>query len=762
MTPTAGTPAYDLAYSYRWLLTSVTDTNGNTVIYNYSCPASPVCYSDSVVYNGNVVKFYYETRPDMILMGNGRDISETSRRIKTIGVLVNGAVRGAYKLTYDQAPFSNTSRLTQVTRFGTDATGTADGTITGGTSKVIAQMTYQNTDGVYSTVTSDIYNQPLVWGDFAANKPNEVGDLDFDGRDEIFGNYVESKQVRTDRGEFTTYYRAYKRIIKFFGNAASYDIKSLFMGPTSPSTDPYSPATSEFIDYGAGRFLATKNTVDFPVSLFSTQSTYNGNKGTTSYKYTASSSLILSDPQLALTSANCLPSPPAGYEAVCAALPSYSDVVTRLPGPSFVADTNGDGLDTLEFVTPGGNAPKMLGIGDFLGNGHQQPAFWANGGIQKSVLVSGKWQPTGSTFGAGCPNDTQGGICAFADVNGDGASDLVSFNPGSSTIAIWLSTGTGFKFYSVPSLSGASLVLRDFDNDGRMDAITIAGNEVRQPQRVAGVKIYSLQPSSTAITPVEFALPVALNASSVVGDFNGDGLPDFTDYSHMFISNAGTGNPNLLKQITTELGGTVAAEYSPSSTWTNNYLPQLVHAVTKLSVSDGRGQTAVSSYQYAGGKYDPAARKFLGFASIVETKPLANGETAPSTVTTTYRQDLASYGLPSLTVWKDGAGTVHKQVAETYAVNTASKPYTVQNTATDTTFIENVTYTLRVERGFDAYNNVVSLKDYGRTDASGDETWTERFFSPNTSAYIVSALIAERTHAGLTSTDPCRLQAQLL
>ncbi|TGS89977.1 hypothetical protein EN820_54385, partial [bacterium M00.F.Ca.ET.177.01.1.1] len=75
LTPTAGTPAYDLAMSYRWLLTSVADTNGNTVTYSYTCPASPVCYPDAVSYNGTVVKFYYETRPDLILMGNGRDIS---------------------------------------------------------------------------------------------------------------------------------------------------------------------------------------------------------------------------------------------------------------------------------------------------------------------------------------------------------------------------------------------------------------------------------------------------------------------------------------------------------------------------------------------------------------------------------------------------------------------------------------------------------------------------------------------------------------
>ncbi|MER8786238.1 hypothetical protein NKH60_34845, partial [Mesorhizobium sp. M1006] len=132
LTPTPGTPAYDLAQSYRWLLTSVADTNGNNVAYTYTCPVSPVCYPDAVSYNGTIVKFYLETRPDLILMGNGRDISETSQRIKAIGVTVGGSLRSAYKLTYDQAPFSSASRLTAVSRYGTDAAIAADGTITGG------------------------------------------------------------------------------------------------------------------------------------------------------------------------------------------------------------------------------------------------------------------------------------------------------------------------------------------------------------------------------------------------------------------------------------------------------------------------------------------------------------------------------------------------------------------------------------------------------------------------------------------------------
>ncbi|MER8531055.1 toxin TcdB middle/N-terminal domain-containing protein, partial [Mesorhizobium sp. M1272] len=319
-----------------------------------------------------------------------------------------------------------------------------------------------------------------------------------------------------------------------------------------------------------------------------------------------------------------------------------------------------------------------------------------------------------------------------------------------------LSTGIGFKGYVKHDADGDIGILRDFDNDGRMDLITLSNSDLKtQPYSTGNVKIYFLQPSSTDFTPVRFYLPVAMTAGSPVGDFNGDGLPDFTDYlSHMFISAPGAGNPNLLRSVVTELGGTVAVEYAPSSTWVNDYLPQVVHAVTKLSVGDGRGQTAVSTYAYAGGKYDPAARKFLGFASIVETKPLANGETAASKIETSYRQDLASYGLPALTVWKDGAGVVHKQVAETYAVNNATKPYTVQNTATDTTLTENLSRTLRVEGAFDAYNNITSIKDYGRTDVSGDETWTVASFAPNTSAYIVSLPSSQTVRAGLDTSFP--------
>ncbi|MES0092521.1 RHS repeat-associated core domain-containing protein [Mesorhizobium sp. M0030] len=775
LTPTAGTPAYDLAMSYRWLLTSVTDTNGNSVTYTYTCPASPVCYPDAVSYNGTVVKFYYETRPDLILMGNGRDISVTDKRIKTIGVTVSGVLRGAYRLTYDQAPFSNASRLTAVARFGTDATVAADGTVSGGTSKSLGQMTYQDAAWNYSTVNTPLYEHPpTTGGNPSYGNPNEPHDLDFDGRDELCCEYSETTTTWTNGGGGSTGNNPdtttkstnhYKRIIKFTSNGAPYDVKSLFTHHTSETTTdsgtvPGPTSSSGSAPFDPARFLATKNTADFVDYQHSTNvgchSTRDGGNVCT-YTYSATSSLLLTDANLAMTKVPCSPAP-AGYESVCSKLPSYSNVSSPPSGASFVADTNGDGIDTLESQqSQTGSSPDRMGVGDFLGNGKQQPMYIVADKLKKGILSSGKWQAGGTALNINCLFDplTNPGTCVFADINGDGATDLVRYGRSNDQATIYLSTGTGFKSYSNATVSGDVAIFRDFDNDGRADALTLSAQTASGGAATHYVKGFSLQPSSsTAYVAVHFIRPSPMGAGAVIGDFNGDGLPDFTDYNSMFISNAGTGNPNLLKQIVTELGGTVAVEYSPSSTWVNNYLPQVVHAVTKLSVSDGRGQTAVSTYAYAGGKYDPAARRFLGFASIVETKPLANGETAPSKIETTYRQDLASYGLPSLTVWKDGAGVVHKQVAETYVVNTTTKPYTVQNTATDTTLTENISRSLRVVRYFDAYNNITVQDDYGRTDVGGDEVRTARWFSPNTSAYIVSLPRSVAMAAGFDGSFP--------
>lgn len=74
---------------------------------------------------------------------------------------------------------------------------------------------------------------------------------------------------------------------------------------------------------------------------------------------------------------------PAGYQTVCDDLPNYSNATSLKPAPEFVADTNGDGLDTLEFR--GDTTARILGIGDFLGNGRQLPLFTPSDSVKKGV-----------------------------------------------------------------------------------------------------------------------------------------------------------------------------------------------------------------------------------------------------------------------------------------------------------------------------------------------------------------------------------------
>ncbi|MDR6819716.1 hypothetical protein J2X76_004913 [Neorhizobium sp. 2083] len=74
-TPASGTPEYKAQHDGRFLLSSVTDTNGNVVNYSYTCPDLPVCYPSVVSYGGMSVNFYYEARPDYLVMANGLGLS---------------------------------------------------------------------------------------------------------------------------------------------------------------------------------------------------------------------------------------------------------------------------------------------------------------------------------------------------------------------------------------------------------------------------------------------------------------------------------------------------------------------------------------------------------------------------------------------------------------------------------------------------------------------------------------------------------------
>ncbi|RYG94284.1 MAG: hypothetical protein EON58_16590, partial [Alphaproteobacteria bacterium] len=387
----------------------------------------------------------------------------------------------------------------------------------------------------------------------------------------------------------------------------------------------------------------------------------------------------------------------------------------------------------------------VVGVADFRGNG-RQGAITGKDNSKAARMVDGAW--VYSTIGAKCNNPENANerrYCAVGDVNGDGTTDLVQTNAATRNSDVWLSTGSTFiKAADGLDLPG-SPILRDMDNDGTIDFVSNPDRMGEKPFQ--SMSIYALQFSGGTYSMV--ASGSSVRGSAWSGDFNGDGLPDFVrNATDLSISNSGTGNPNLLRTVTLETGGKISVDYYPSTRWSNSFLPQVMHAVTKLKVEDGRGTIATTDYAYAGGLYDTVARKFLGYKTITVTKPLANGEASRPVVTITYRQDLASYGLPSNTVSRNGEDTKSKTVAESYSVRTASKPYRALNTATETTIEEGSSLVLRTERSFDAYGNVTEIKDYGRKDLDGDETWTTTNYAPNLDDYQVSYPRSVRVRSG--------------
>lgn len=180
---TPGTPAYNLAFDYRWLATSVADTHGNTVAFAYACATLPTCYIDTITYGGSTVRFYREARPDNLLVANGRGLSRVGLRIRTIVSQV-AANRAIYTLEYDQAPVSNASRLVKIRQFGRDAVVDGSGSVSGGTERPQTVFTYANFAGNY-TLRDAGYGVGGSNGISSGRGSTVLPDVNNDGRDEL-------------------------------------------------------------------------------------------------------------------------------------------------------------------------------------------------------------------------------------------------------------------------------------------------------------------------------------------------------------------------------------------------------------------------------------------------------------------------------------------------------------------------------------------------------------------------------------------------
>lgn len=422
--------------------------------------------------------------------------------------------------------------------------------------------------------------------------------------------------------------------------------------------------------------------------------------------------------------------------------------VGRSTGASFVhARWLGDVCDPDE---------HRLETGDFDGDGRADLACIADNGavaVQRSTGSEFTWSAlTGFSLAGGCA----AGRWLLSDVNGDGAADLGCPSDG----RIWASTGKSFAAPTAATgafctAAGDVLTTVELHGDGMTDWVCnhagMAGNDLEvRAGRASGL-----------------AAPATLRGGWCPGaltqvDYDGDRKDDLLcDEALQPIGLSGTPGrvADLLAIERNGFGGRTELAYAPSSSFVNANNPPTVYALIATTAHDGRGNATTRSYGYAGGTFDRASQRFLGFATARLTYPCLPGEAACPYDETTYRLDPgADVPLPQRLDRRAGDGRLLRASIYEYADNGAALPHRTALTG-EWAF----DYPLGVacpswpcaagtrryvQRVRDGNGNEIVVIDHGDFDLAGDETRVEHSYRPATGPYLLALPAATTTYSG--------------
>jgi hypothetical protein len=319
-----------------------------------------------------------------------------------------------------------------------------------------------------------------------------------------------------------------------------------------------------------------------------------------------------------------------------------------------VGDLNGDGLpdiavanfadDTLmlflatgpgaygttpDFTLSTGHLPSSVAIGDLNGDGRPDLAV-ADQGNAATVTLFLKNAAAGFTTQTLSGAGGAPAAVAIGDLNGDGRPDLAvadSLNAaGGNSVTLFLKNATGSNYTPSTLATGAepsSVVIGDFNGDGLPDIATAdrSSNDVTVLVKDAAGPGYT--PSMVAVG----SGPVSL----VAGDFTGDGKPDLA------TANTFDGNVTLLTQVPatapafvadTPGGGAVGEPYS--YVFAASARPRAVFSVASGSLPDGLSLDSVSG-ALSGTPNAPGTYKF----AVAATSPVGQATTPTVTIVVT-------------------------------------------------------------------------------------------------------------------------------
>ncbi|HUQ04806.1 MAG TPA: FG-GAP-like repeat-containing protein [Kofleriaceae bacterium] len=730
---------------YRWGLSQVIDTRGNTVTYAWGTNLYACCwdYPTSVAYNGTTVTFHYEPRTDLSSSAAGVGLRTVRGRIKTIDVMVSGSRVRAYKLSYGTSGATSRSLLASVQQFGTDATLDGTGTVTSGTSLPAITMQYQGGSPSFTAGAEDYGVSDDADAQFFAV------DINGDGRSDLLEVYKGCLVV------------CWRQRVAWISTGTGYTQASSESGLSTSTTT---------------RYLAMDVNGDGKADLVELYDSWGSMRRRT----------FLSDGTRFVEASDgcCMKSNSADARY-------------------YAMDVNGDGKsDLVELYVSVWLAPEGRRV--WLSNGtgftegtsqnldHDKKWLYLTmdvNGDGKSDMVQLKdyfgavqrttWLSTGATFANGVTDSCDGQVVEAQkdgnvtewspflpmDVNGDGKDDLVNLASsfGNRVRRVWHSTGSGFTEVSEVNVpfydSGDWFLGMDVNGDGRSDLVAIESIGLGYEQRKIWLSTGDTFVAGASDTQTAFGEGTRLLAA----DVDGDGLAEMVTMDSFFGNRTrriwkmnGT-YPDLMTSIRGSLGATTRVTYAASSVWANTNNPPLVQTATSVTLDDGRGGVATTQYAYAGGLYDRLDKRFLGFRYEKETRPCIAGEASCPYNETWFRQDYGAASKPERIDRRAGDAQLLESELYEYTTNGATVPWTSVRTG-------NWKYTYAgagtacpgaqcrrtyVSRTFNAYGDVVTEVTHGNYDASGDENTLAHTFVPNTAAYIVNRPADVKTFAGV-------------
>jgi len=395
----------------------------------------------------------------------------------------------------------------------------------------------------------------------------------------------------------------------------------------------------------------------------------------------------------------------------------------------YVALSKGDGtFHSATYYSPGGGlgaSGYKLGMLDVNGDGLADAVIY--GLINQSWVVYVVLSKGDGTFGAVAASPPGSGFGAsgyqqgFADVNGDGLSDALTYGIIGQTWVVYVALGTGdgtfqSAVYSAPgngySVGGYQQSFVDLNGDGRADAVNYG--LIAQTWAMYGAIAPGLSPQPKEVVSASGAK---------------------TQISYQLLT-----SPTYYSRDT----GASACAYPCVDVQGPLYVVSEVKSSNGLGIA-GSGGEYRSTYRYAGAKADQHGRGLLGFRQMT-----VKDEQTGVEQTTTYRQDYPFSGLVASREKKLGPQLLNRS-SNTYGSTdlggTRRYPFLTQSLEESWELAGAALPAVTTAYQYDAYGNATQV---GVSTGDGHGKTTVNTYSNDGASWLLGRL----TRSEVTSTTP--------